>query len=52
MLPIEYFTSVNSVHLDMEWILITENAQADYLLKIVDYDDWGLSCYFLIYIII
>jgi len=37
----------NSVHLDMEWIPRKENDQSDYLSKIVDYDDWGLSWYIL-----
>ena len=35
----------NSVHLDNEWIPRKENDQANYLSKIVDYDDWGLSWY-------
>lgn len=33
----------NSVVLEMEWIPRTQNEIADYLSKIVDYDDWGIS---------
>ena len=32
-----------SIYLEMEWIPRTENEKADYLSKIVDFDDWGIS---------
>lgn len=34
---------VNSVRLDIEWVPRSENEKVDYLSKIVDNDDWGLS---------
>lgn len=34
---------VNSITLDAEWVPRSENEKADYLSKIVDLDDWGLS---------
>ncbi|XP_053382628.1 uncharacterized protein LOC128549601 [Mercenaria mercenaria] len=33
----------NSIVLDVEWIPREENERADYLSKIVDKDDWGIS---------
>ena len=33
----------NSISLEMEWVPRTLNEKADYLSRIVDYDDWGLS---------
>lgn len=35
----------NSIVLDVEWLPRSENDRADYLSKIVDKDDWGISKY-------
>lgn len=32
-----------SIYLEMEWIPRSENEKSDYLSRIVDYDDWGIS---------
>ena len=37
----------NNIDSDVEWISRTQNERADYLSKIVDYDDWIVKdCYF------
>ena len=37
----------NKVDIEVEWIPRTQNERADYLSKIVDYDDWTVKdCYF------
>lgn len=46
-LKIFHFASANSIHLEMEWIPRTENARADYLSKILETDDWGISFHIL-----
>ena len=33
----------NSIYLEMEWIPRTENEKSDYLSRILDFDDWGIS---------
>jgi hypothetical protein len=33
----------NAISLEIEWIPRTENEKADYLSRIVDFDDWGIS---------
>ena len=33
----------NSITLELEWVPRSENETADYLSRIVDYDDWGIS---------
>ena len=47
MLRIFQFTSINSIHLEIEWIPRSENSRADYLSKIVEVDDWGIASYVL-----
>ncbi|XP_053391932.1 uncharacterized protein LOC128554660 [Mercenaria mercenaria] len=37
------FCMRNSISLELEWIPRSENDKADYLSKIVDFDDWGIS---------
>ena len=32
-----------SITLDLEWVPRYDNERADYLSRIVDYDDWGIS---------
>ena len=32
-----------SIYLEMEWIPRSENEKSDYLSRILDYDDWGIS---------
>ena len=37
----------NNIDIEVEWIPRTQNERADYLSKIVDYDDWTVKdCYF------
>ena len=37
----------HDIVIDMEWIPQSDNEVADYLSKIVDFDDWGVKdCYF------
>ena len=37
----------NKIDIEVEWIPRTQNERADYLSKIVDYDDWTVKdCYF------
>lgn len=33
----------NAINLEMEWIPRSENSMADYVSRIEDYDDWGIS---------
>ena len=33
----------HSIHLEPEWIPRSENQQADYISRLVDYDDWKLN---------
>ena len=33
----------NNVDIEVEWIPRTQNERADYLSKIVDYDDWTVK---------
>ena len=33
----------NNISIDVEWIPRSKNDQADFISRIVDYDDWGLS---------
>ena len=33
----------HSINIDMVWVPRTENEKADYLSRIVDHDDWGIS---------
>ena len=42
-LRIFQFTSINSIHLEIEWIPRSENSRADYLSKIVEVDDLGIA---------
>ena len=40
-------TKDNNIDMKVEWIPRTQNERADYLSKIVDYDDWTVKdCYF------
>ncbi len=32
-----------NLSLDVEWIPRTENERADFISRIVDFDDWGIS---------
>ena len=32
-----------SISLEMEWIPRSENEKSDYLSRIIDFDDWGIS---------
>jgi len=41
------YSLVHSIHLEVEWIPRGENHVADYLSKIVEKDDWGISPYIL-----
>jgi len=36
-------TCVNYITLDVQWIPREENNQADYISKLVDFDDWGVN---------
>ncbi|XP_052804489.1 uncharacterized protein LOC128234345 [Mya arenaria] len=42
-LDIYRYCASNSIIVEMEWIPRSENDKGDYLSKIVDYDDWGVS---------
>ena len=33
----------NNISIDVEWIPRSKNDQADFISRIVDYDDWGVS---------
>lgn len=37
---------INGISIDIQWIPREGNTQADYLSKIVDYEDWGVSEHF------
>jgi len=37
------FTAKNAIHLEVEWVPRDENSRADYLSKIVEKNDWGIS---------
>ena len=34
---------INSISLEMEWVPRSDNEKADYVSRIVDFDDWGIS---------
>ena len=42
-LSIFEFCLMSNIRLDINWIPRAENQQADFLSKIVDFDDWGVS---------
>ena len=33
----------NNISLDIQWIPRDQNSKADYLSKIIDYEDWGVT---------
>lgn len=37
------FTSIYAIHLKLEWLPRSFNGRADYLSKIIEKDDWGIS---------
>ena len=37
------FSSLHTIHLEIEWLPRCLNEQADYLSKIIEKDDWGIS---------
>ena len=41
-LQIFNFATVNSIHLETEWIPRTENCRADYLSRVIEVDDWAI----------
>ena len=34
---------INGISIEIQWIPREGNTQADYLSKIIDYEDWGVS---------
>ena len=40
---------INGISIDIQWIPREGNTQANYLSKIIDYQDWGVSEFFLDY---
>ena len=46
-LAIFYAALSGQIRIKPEWIPRTQNEQADALNYIIDYDDWGLTLYFL-----
>ena len=34
---------INGISIDIQWIPKEGNTQADYIRKIIDYEDWGVS---------
>ena len=42
-----FHTARKNIEIDVQWVLRLLNERADYLSKIVDYDDWIVKdCYF------
>jgi hypothetical protein len=41
---------INGISIDIQWIPREGNTQADYLSKIIDYQDWDVSEFFLNFI--
>jgi hypothetical protein len=39
----------HNISIDVEWVLGTNNDKADYISRIIDYDDWGVV-YDIIYV--
>ena len=37
------FCFKNCIHLETEWLPRAENEKADYLCKVIERDDWGIS---------
>ena len=37
------FCAEHSIHLDVQWIPRTENEGADYISRLVDFDDWQIT---------
>ena len=44
------FCKKDSISVNVQWIPREENEKADYLSKLIDYDDWGVSDDFFEYI--
>jgi hypothetical protein len=38
--------SKKCISIDIQWIPRSENTKADYISKIVDHEDWGVTCEF------
>ena len=37
------FTLIHAIHLEIEWLPRSLNGRADYLSKVIERDDWGIS---------
>ena len=37
------FCTEHTIHLEVQWILPTENERADYISRLVDFDDWQIT---------
>jgi hypothetical protein len=42
-MSIFFICLINGISIEIQWIPREGNTQADYLNKIIDYEDWGVS---------